>query len=341
MFDGSEKMKRITKTNATPTNSLETSELAVEIPSLSRKEKFKRILSKLSQQKLLQLMALLGLIWMIIFNYLPMYGVIIAFKEFNIIYPISEAPWVGLQHFIEFVTDEDFLIVMKNTLGISFLKLIIGFPLPIIFALLLNELTSLKFKRMVQTISFLPHFLSWVVLGGILISWLADTGLINDILIHLGIIEERTNFLADPKYFWGIVVISDLWKELGWSAIIYLAAIAGVSPELYEAAIIDGANRFQRAIHVTLPSIRPTITILFILAVGGIMNSNFDQILVLRNVLNESASNVIDIYVYHEGILNARYSYSAAVGLFKSVINFILLLAANKVTKKLSGTSLF
>lgn len=307
----------------------------------SRKVRFRKVFKDIASQKQLQVMAIIGVAWMIIFNYFPMYGLIIAFKEYSVIRTIAEAPWVGLMHFKEFVQDEYFWIVLKNTLGISIIKLIIGFPLPIIFALLLNELTSLKFKKMVQTITYLPHFLSWVVLGGILTTWLADIGIINDILIGLGVSNERLNFLAEPEYFWGIVIISDIWKELGWSAIIYLAAIAGVSTELYEAATIDGANRFRRIWHVTLPAIRPTITILFILAVGGVLNTNFDQILVLRNALNESASSVIDIYVYTVGIQNSRFSYATAVGLLKSIIAFILLLSANKITKKLDGTSLF
>ncbi|MCM3111996.1 ABC transporter permease [Lederbergia lenta] len=301
----------------------------------------KKVMKDIISQKQLQVMAILGVAWMIVFNYIPMYGLIIAFKEYSVIRTIAEAPWVGLMHFREFVQDDNFWIVIKNTLGISLIKLIIGFPLPIIFALLMNELTSLKFKKAVQTITYLPHFLSWVVLGGILTTWLADVGIMNDILIGLGISNERLNFLAEPDYFWGIVIISDIWKELGWSAIIYLAAIAGVSTELYEAATIDGANKFQRMWHVTLPAIRPTITILFILAVSGILNTNFDQILVLKNALNESASSVIDIYVYQVGIQNARYSYATAVGLLKSIIAFILLLSANKITKKLDGTSLF
>ncbi|MEH7302096.1 ABC transporter permease subunit [Neobacillus drentensis] len=307
----------------------------------TKKEKFKKVLRTIAAQKYLHIMAILGVIWMIIFNYIPMYGLIISFKEFNIVRPISEAPWVGLDQFKEFIQDDNFMIVLKNTLGISFIKLLIGFPLPIIFALMLNELTSLKLKKAVQTITYLPHFLSWVVLGGILTTWLADIGLINDILMNLGLTSERVNYLGEPDNFWSIVIISDIWKELGWSAIIYLAAIAGVSPELYESATIDGASRLQKMWHITLPSIKPTITILFVLAVSGVLNSNFDQILVLRNSLNESASNVIDTYVYKVGLQNARYSYATAVGLLKSVIAFILLIAANRVTKKLNGTTLF
>ncbi|MFC7373407.1 ABC transporter permease [Fictibacillus iocasae] len=307
----------------------------------AKSKRYKKTAKRINNQKYLQIMALLGVVWMFIFNYIPMYGLIIAFKEFNIIQSISEAPWVGLMQFKEFLQDENFLIVLKNTLGMSLIKLLIAFPLPIIFALLLNELTSLKLKKAVQTISYLPHFISWVVLGGILTTWLADIGVINDVLLSLGMIDERTNFLAEPDNFWAIVILSDIWKELGWSAIIYLAAIAGVSTELYEAATIDGANRFQKMWHVTLPAIMPTIAILFILAVSGVLNSNFDQILILKNSLNESASNVIDTYVYQLGIQNARYSYATAVGLMKAIIAFILLLSANKIMKKINGTSLF
>lgn len=305
------------------------------------KNKQKSKLNEFMAQKYLQVMALLGVVWMIIFNYIPMYGIIIAFKRYNIVKPISKAPWVGFQYFKEFLTDPEFYNVIKNTLGISALKLLIGFPLPIIFALLLNELTSIKFKKAVQTISYLPHFLSWVVLGGILTTWLSDVGIINEILVKLNIVKEPVNFLAEPKYFWGIVVLSDIWKELGWSAIIYLAAIAGVDPEMYEAATIDGAGRLQRIWYITLPAIKSTITILFILAVSGILNSNFDQILVLRNSLNASASDVIDIYVYRMGLQLGRYSYATAVGLVKSIIAFLLLLSANFVSKKLNDTSLF
>ncbi|MGN7357859.1 ABC transporter permease [Paenibacillus sp. SAF-054] len=299
------------------------------------------LLRRLLSQKYLQVMALLGVAWMIIFNYIPMYGIIIAFKQYVITHSISEAPWVGLDHFKAFFEDEELPGVIWNTLGISLIKLIIGFPLPILFALFLNELRSIRLKKAVQTISYLPHFLSWVILGGILATWLADVGIINHILMALHVIKEPISYLAEPKYFWGIVVTSDIWKELGWSAIIYLAAIAGVSPDLHEAATIDGAGRFQRMWHVTLPGIKSTITILFILAVSGILNSNFDQILVLRNSLNESASSVIDVYVYQTGLVNNRFSYSTAVGLIKSLIALVLLLIANSVSKKLNETSLF
>ncbi|MBP7480708.1 MAG: sugar ABC transporter permease, partial [Spirochaetaceae bacterium] len=288
--------------------------------------------------------------WMLVFNYAPMYGIIIAFKKnYRITVPLFsldflKSEWAangGFFHFIQFFKDEEFVNIMTNTLGISLIKLFVNFPLPIVFALFLNEVRSQKFKKVVQTISYLPHFLSWVVLGGILTTWLSETGLFNELLVKTGLIEQGKTYLAYPEYFWSIIILSDLWKELGWSAIIYLAAIAGIDQELYEAARIDGAGRMRQIFSITLPSISGTITILFILAVGGLFNSNFDQIFVLWNPLNSSRSNVIDIYTYNVAMRGMRYSYAAAIGLFKSVAAFILLFIANKVTKKINETSLF
>lgn len=303
--------------------------------------KQKATLKVLNNQKMLQVMALCGVVWMIIFNFIPMYGITIAFKNYKIISTISSAPWVGFEHFIEFFNDENFWLVMKNTLGISVIKLLIGFPLPILFALLLNEVKNANLKKSVQTISYLPHFLSWVILGGIMMSWFSQTGFVNDLLISMNVISEPIAFLAEPKYFWGLAVGSDIWKELGWNTIIYLAAMAGIDPALYEAATIDGATRVQKMSYITLPGIKTTITILFILAVSGLLNTNFEQLLVLQNPLNLSASEVVDTYAYKVGIRSARFSYATAVGLFKSVIALILLVSANKATKKINGTSLF
>ncbi|WP_027086484.1 ABC transporter permease [Cohnella panacarvi] len=316
--------------------SAEASAQAAPAPKKNRK-----LLVRLANQKYLQAMALLGIAWMIIFNYIPMYGIMLAFKEYIGIGDPANAPWAGWTHFQAIWEDEQMLDVVKNTLGISFLKLVIGFPIPIVFALFLNELRSLKFNRIVQTISYLPHFLSWVILGGILITFLSDVGIVNDILMALHLIDEPITYLAEPEYFWTIAVGSDIWKEFGWNAIIYIAAIASISPELYEAATIDGAGRFQKMRFVTLPSIRGTISILFILSVGALLNSNFDQIMVLKNQVNETTSQVIDTYVYQVGISQGRFSYSTAVGLVKSVIALILLLFANSVTKRLNQSSLF
>ena len=287
---------------------------------------------------------------MLVFNYAPMYGLLIAFKKnYRITTPLFsmaflKSQWAssgGFQHFINFLKDEEFASIMTNTLGISLLKLCICFPVPIAFALLLNEVKNQQFKRAVQTISYLPHFLSWVVLGGILTTWLDEGGLVNQVLVEFGVLDKGVPFLAKPGAFWPIVVLSDLWKEMGWSAIIYLAAIAGIDQEMYEAAEIDGASRLRQIVSITLPSIKGTIVIMFILAVGGLLNSNFDQIFVLWNPLNSERSNVIDIYTYTTAMRGMRYSYAAAIGLFKSVAAFVLLFVANKITKKVNGVSLF
>lgn len=301
------------------------------------RQKLQHMAATFSKQKYLQIMVLLGVVWMIIFCYIPIYGIVIAFKDYKITASIGAAPWVGLEHFREFFADENFKNIMTNTLAISGLKLLINFPLPIAFAILLNELPFPRFKKATQTISYLPHFISWVILGGILINWLSDVGLINELLLRFGVITEPIYFLGESKYFWWISVFSDLWKELGWSAIIYLAAIAGIDPSLYEAATVDGATRLQKIRHITLPAIKSTISLLFVLQVGSLLNSNFDQIFVLRNPLNIERSNVIDMYVYTMGISSNRPSYATAIGLFKSIISLVLLLLARLVTNRMSN----
>lgn len=307
----------------------------------NKKERMKKFLNTLKRQKYLHFMVIPGIIWMIIFNYIPMYGILIAFKNYTVVDTISSAPWVGLANFKEFLTDSNFFNVMKNTLGISILKLLIGFPLPIIFAIMLNELYHSKLKKYVQTISYLPHFFSWVVLGGIMIGWLSESGFANQVLMNFGLIDNPIVFLAKKEYFWTISIASELWKEIGWNAIIYLAAIAGIDPVLYEAAKIDGAGKLAQIWHITIPSIKGTITILFILAVSGILNTNFEQILVLQNPLNIDTSEVIDTFVYKIGLQSMRFSYATAVGLFKSVIAFILLFSANYASKKINDRTLF
>ena len=303
-------------------------------------ERWKRITRIILSQKQLQVMALLGIIWMLVFNIAPLYGLQIAFKDYNIIKPMSEAPWAGLKYFRQFIGDDNFWASIKNTLGISFYSLL-TFPLPIIFAIFLNEIRSVKYKKFVQTVSYLPHFLSWVILGGILTNWLSDVGIINKALMALNVIKEPVYFLAEPEYFWGLTIISNIWKELGWSAIIYLAAIASIDPEMYEAATVDGAGRFRKMWNITLPAIKPTIAMLFVLAVSGVLNSNFDQIFVLRNSLNQPTSEVLDIFVFRTGLTLGRHSYATAIGLCKSVIAFILVYTANQVNKKLTDSSIF
>lgn len=315
--------------------------VTIEKNELIKQRKSSQIIEKLWEQRYLQLMILPGLIWMIVFNYIPMGGLVIAFKKFKITEPISAGSWVGLKYFKEFIQDSNFTDIMTNTLGISLLKLIIGFPLPIIFALLLNEIRGTRFKKLTQTISYLPHFLSWVVLGGIMITWVAKEGVINDFLVATHIIKEPISFLGDSKYFWWIALISDTWKELGWSAIIYLAAIAGVDQQMYEAATVDGATKLQKIKSITIPCITGTIAIMLILQVSSLLNSNFDQILILKNQINVARSQVIDTYVYQVGMTMGKYSYATAVGLFKSVIALMLLLIANKTCKKCLGRSLY
>ncbi len=305
------------------------------------KEGPKKMLSSLWKQRYLQMMVIPGIIWMFVFNYIPMAGIVIAFIDFNIIKPISAAPWVGAKHFIAFFNDDAFWNVMTNTMGISLLKLLIAFPLPIAFAILLNELKKKKFKSLVQTVSYLPHFISWVVLGGIMITWLSNTGMINEVLVGAGVIKEPIVFLAKPEYFWGLTIVSEVWKELGWSAIIYLASIAGIDQQMFEAATVDGATKMQKIRYITLPCIKGTIAIMFILAVANMLNSNFDQIFILRNVLNASKSEVVDTYVFQMGLRVGRYSYATAIGLFKSIIAMTLLVIANYTTKKLQGRSLY
>nr|WP_211252949.1 ABC transporter permease subunit [Carnobacterium gallinarum] len=286
-------------------------------------------------------MVLPSVIFMIIFNFVPMYGIIIAFKDYSVLDTIGNAPWVGLDYFKEFFSDPKFWLVVKNTFGISFFKLIIGFPLAILLAVLVNELFNAKFKKMVQTVSYLPHFLSWVILGGMFISWLSDSGLVNNLLMDASIIKEPIAFLTKPNYYWGIAVISDVWKEVGWNTILYIAAMTGINPALYEAAKMDGASKFQQIIKITIPSIRNIIALTLVLAVGGLLNSNLDQTLVLQNPVNYSASEVINSYVFKLGIQQGDFSYSTAVGLFTSVVSLVLVVASHYATKKISDTSVF
>jgi putative aldouronate transport system permease protein len=303
--------------------------------------KGKSLLTRLWRQRSLQLMVIPGIIWILLFNYSPLYGLQIAFRNFKITKPITSGDWIGFENFIEFIHDYNFINILENTLGISFIKLVFGFPIPIIFALLLNELKNQRFKKFVQTISYLPHFISWVVLGGILISWMDVSGMINDLFVTVGITSEPVSYLGKPEYFWMISWLTDSWKEMGWSAIIYLASIASIDQAMYEAATVDGANRLQKIIYITLPSIKGTIALLLVLNISKMMGSNFSQIFILHNAINDSRSTTIDYYVYVMGLKAGRYSFAAAIGLFQSVANTILLLLGNKIAKKLLGRGIF
>jgi len=292
------------------------------------------------------IMALCGVIFLIVFNYLPMIGIVVAFKDMDRVLNITKAlvdkPFIGLDNFKAFLQDKEFINIMLNTLGMNLLQLIIGFPAPIIFALLLNEVIHTRIKKTVQTITYLPYFISWVVFGGIVIGMLSsDGGLINNILIKLNIIDKPIPFISKPEYFWGIVIASGMIKGIGWGTVIYLAAINSVDQSQYESAVIDGANRFQKMWHITLPSISGTIIIFLLLNISNLLVSNFDQIYVLQNSLNYARSEVIDTYVYKIGIAQMRYSFTTAVGLFKSVIAIILLTFSNTISKKYLGRGLY
>lgn len=264
------------------------------------------------------------------------------FQDYKIGRSFSSSPWVGFKHFEYFFHSPEFGLVMRNTIVISFLKFLIGFPAPIVLALMLNEIRKMFFKRVVQTITYLPHFMSWVILGGLVSSLLAvDNGSINMLLEKLHFIDKPINFLSLPEYFWGILVTTNVWKEIGFGSIVYLAAIAGVDPHTYEAASIDGASRFKQIYLITLPSIMPVVSIFMILAIGNLLSAGFEDILILAaNPAIRDVSDVLDTYVVRVGINNYRYSYATAVGLFKAVISVMLLTIANYVARK-SGNSLW
>jgi len=310
----------------------------------NNKGKIKKLLRDKDQLSL-QSMIIPGILFVLIFTFIPLYGVLIAFKEYNVVTGVRgifESEWVGLANFKEFVNDINFWNMLKNTLGINFLSLVITFPFTILFALMLNEVTSAKFKKLTQTVTYLPHFISWSIFGGLVISILSpSTGVVNYLLQKLGFIDQGIHFLGNPDYFWLLAVLTNLIKELGWGAILYLAAIAGIDQEMYEAAYMDGATRFQRIWHITLPSITGTIVILLVFQISNILNSGFDQFFVLQNPLNIDASEVIDTYVYKVGLQEFRMEYATAVGLMKTVIALFLLYFANFVAKRITGKGIF
>lgn len=279
------------------------------------------------------------ILYFLVFHYYPLYGLQIAFKDFIATKGISGSPWVGFKHFERFFDSYYFWRLIKNTIGIGVFTLLVSFPVPIIIALLLNEVKSLRFKKFVQTIIYAPHFLSTVVVVGMLLLFLKSDGMINQLITLFG--GTPIDFISEPAWFKSIYVLSDVWQTMGWSSIIYIAALSAVDPAQHEAAMMDGASKFQRIIHINIPAIMPTIVILFILNVGSVMAIGFEKVFLLQNDLNLSTSDVISTFVYKSGILEAQYSFSAAVGLFNSIINFILLIMVNRIAKKVSDTSLW
>ena len=284
-------------------------------------------------------MLVLPVLYYIIFCYWPMYGVQIAFRKYNARLGVWGSPWVGLEYFQEYLLDPYFWKLVRNTLLLNVYSLIFSFPAPILLALLLNEVRSSFFKKFVQSVSYLPHFISTVVVCGMVVNFLANSGPINDVLDSMGF--ERVQFLMKPEFFRTIYIASGVWQNVGWSSIIYFAAISGVDPQQYEAAIIDGAGRFKQAIHVTLPAIIPTITIMLIMAVGGMMSVGYEKIILLYNGATYETADVISTYVYRRGIEGGSYSYSTAVGLFQSVIGLLFIWGANKFSATVSENSLW
>jgi putative aldouronate transport system permease protein len=302
------------------------------------KQEFLKLCTK---QKGLILLSSIFIIYIFIFNYIPVWGWLMAFQDYKPALGISASKWAGLKHFIALFTDPNFARVMRNTLAISMLNLVFGYITAIGLAVFLNEVKSLKFKKLVQTISYLPHFVSWVVAASI-VMWSLSTegGIINILLIKLGIIDTPILFLGIPKYFWGIITASNIWKEIGWNAIIYLAAMTAIDPSLYEAASIDGAGRVKRILKITIPGIMPTIRILLIMQCGWILNTGFEQILLLQNSMTLEMADVLDTYTLRYGIALGRYSYATAAGIFKSIVSIILMLGANKLSKRFTGEGL-
>lgn len=273
-----------------------------------------------------------------LFSYLPMYGILIAFKQFNPLHGIWGSKWIGLQNFKELFDAAFFWRAFKNTVMLNLYQILFAFPGPILFALLLNELRSVVFKRWMQTIAYFPHFLSWVVVGGFAVALLSpNTGVLATVTGWFSAERYSEFLLTDPQAFRAILIGSELWKNLGWGAIIYLAAITGVNPDYYDAAVIDGAGRFKQAIHVTLPAILPTIVVLLVLRIGNMMGSDFEQIYVLYSPNVYEVGDVLSTYVFRLGLFQGKYSYTTAVGLFQSVIGFALIVLANRLSRRAGG----
>nr|WP_246427936.1 ABC transporter permease subunit [Paenibacillus phyllosphaerae] len=291
------------------------------------------------KNKYLYFIGLFGVAYYFIFSYIPMYGIIIAFKDYSPVKGIMGSPWVGFQHFTEFFQSFYFWRLLRNTLLINLYELLFAFPAPIILALLLNEVKHAFFKRSVQTVTYLPHFVSIVVICGMIVDFSRKGGLFNLILGWFGL--EAQNLLLDPSLFRTIFIGSGIWQGIGWGSIIYLAALTSIDSQLYDAAKIDGANRWKQMLHVTLPGIMPTIIILLILRIGGMMDVGFEKIILLYNSQTYETADVISSFVYRRGLLEADYSYSTAVSLFNSVVNFMLLILANRISRKVNETSLW
>ena len=305
----------------------------------------KSLKSRLADQKYLFLLMVPGVLWVLVICYAPMSGLYMAFTNYRpsqngYFFDLFNAKFIGFQWF-EYFFRNDFGMIMRNTLATSLLTLLFSFPAPIILAVMLNELKNVRLKKFIQTASYLPYFISWVIAANIFLTFLSGGGIVNDLLLGLGLTSERILFFQHGPYFWWIIAIANTWKGIGYNAIIYLSAISGIDEQLYEAVSIDGASRVKRIWHITLPTIRPTISILLILAIGGILSTGFEQQLLMGNNAILNYSDVLDTYSYRYGLAKGMYSYGTAVGLFKAIVSFILVMSANKITSKLNDSALF
>ena len=305
-------------------------------------KKKKTLATRMWQQKELILIALPFVVYILVFNYAPLMGWLMAFQRYRPGLGLWEQEWVGLENFKMLFSDASFIRVIRNTISMSLINLSLGFFFSIAFAVMLNELKNRHVKKIIQTVSYLPHFLSWIIVTGIVLDVLStETGVINQLLMALNVIEQPINFLADPKYFWWIVGFSNVWKSTGWGSIIYLSSMSSINEELYEAAEMDGANRLRKIWHITLPGIKPPIFILLLINIGNIMNAGFEVQYLLGNGLVQEVSQTIDIYVLRYGISLGNYSLATAAGIFNSVISVVLITLANKFSKAAGEESLF
>lgn len=307
------------------------------IPIKRRKNSLK---SKLWRDRYLLLLIFPGVLYFLIYRYIPMAGILLAFKDYSPFRGFTESPWVGLKYFKLIFEDAEVIQVIWNTLQISMLQIFFAFPISIVLALMLNEIRNQAYKRFLQSIVYLPHFLSWVVVVGITVIFLRSEGLINGVLVNF-LDLNPIPFLTDPTLFKPIVILQVIWKESGWGTILFLAALSGISPHLYEAAVIDGASRLRQMWHITLPALKSTIVILLILRLGNVMDSGFEQIFLMLNPFNMETGNVLDTYVYFKGIQQANFSFATAVGLFKGIIGLILVVLANRLAKKFGEDGLY
>ena len=298
-------------------------------------------LRRLYREREIWLISIPMILFIIVFSYIPMWGVLLGFTDYVPGKDIFKVRFVGLRYIQQFVSAPDFWQILRNTLAMSGLGILVGFPSPIILALMLNELYNAKFKKIVQTISYLPNFVSWVIIASIIVTFLGTEGSLNKFMVSLGAIDKPVQFLGRGEYFWAIFTLANLWKGLGWSTIIYLSNIAGVDQELYDAGAIDGLGRFGMMGHITIPGIMPTIVLLFILSLGGILNAGFDQQLLIGNSQTREYHEVIDTYVYRYGVQMGKFTYGIAVGFFKSLIGLALVIITNRAARKLVHMSIF